>query len=247
MLSQCQRRSRQSQKILHLEQRQELPVPQRSLAVITRIATYLSPPIRSGQTHSWTLLFSGPGDSRAFGPFLTRPWQRPSKKSFLPSTLTFSTRLPFMVLYLEWYVIPFIFARPPHCPLLKCGQVSQRLLEWRSGFGSTALVMVIHYFWELMKHASMASEASNALVQQIAMHLISPPHFPFTHEDCDNLNPTRNFRSDFIIKLVANAHLSKTLHAATVQSLGTAALQKGYGMESVIALASAAVKFSCTV
>ena len=107
--------------------------------------------------------------------------------------------------------------------------------------------MVIHYFWEMIKGTSTGSESSNTLIQQIATHLISPPHFPFTHEDCDNPNPTRNFRSDFIIKLVANTHLSKTLRAVDVPSLGTATLQKGYGMESVIVLASAAVNFSFTV
>ena len=64
------------------------------------------------------------------------------------------------------------------------------------------------------------------------------------HEDCDNLNPTCNFHSDFIIKLVANAHFSKILHAVDVPSLRTAVLQKSYGMESVIAIVSAAVKFS---
>ena len=58
---------------------------------------------------------------------------------------------------------------------------------------------------------------------------------------------TCNFHSNFIIKLIANAHLSKTLCAVDVPSLGTAVLQKGYGMESTIALALAVVKFSCTV
>lgn len=106
--------------------------------------------------------------------------------------------------------------------------------------------MAIHYFWEMIKE-STESESSNALVRQIAAHLISPPDFPFTHEDCDDLNPSRNFRSDFIIKLIANAHLSKTFHAVDIPSLGTAKLQQGYDMESVIGLAAAAVKLSCAI
>ncbi|KAG9309104.1 hypothetical protein JVU11DRAFT_10991 [Chiua virens] len=134
------------------------------------------------------------------------------------------------------------------------GVVSQCLLEWHSGFGSTALVMVIHYFWEMIK-SNAESELANTfrdilpsmLVREIATHLISLPHFPFTHEDCDNPNPTCNFRSDFIITLIANAHLSKTLCAVDVTSLGTAMLQKGYGMESVIALASTALECAFTL
>jgi len=104
--------------------------------------------------------------------------------------------------------------------------------------------MAIHFFWELAKvHAE--STDPNAVVREVAGDLISPPHFPFTHEDCDELDPARNFRSEFILKLIATAHLSKTTSAVDVQSLEMAKLRKGYGLECVVALAAAAVKFSC--
>ncbi|KAH0835465.1 hypothetical protein J3R83DRAFT_9104 [Lanmaoa asiatica] len=102
----------------------------------------------------------------------------------------------------------------------------QRLLEWRSGFGSTALVMVVHFFWEIIKD-DVALKDPSGLVREIAKQLISPPYFPFTHEDCDNMDPTRNFRSDFILKLIATAHLSKTVSAVDIQSLETGEAAKG--------------------
>lgn len=110
--------------------------------------------------------------------------------------------------------------------------------------------MAIHFFWEIVKGNASAdseseSEDSNATVREVAGQLIAPPHFPFTHEDCDDLDPTRNFRSDFILKLIATAHLSKTISAIDIKSLGTARLQQGHGMECVIALAAAAVIISC--
>ncbi|KAH0835022.1 hypothetical protein J3R83DRAFT_10758 [Lanmaoa asiatica] len=123
------------------------------------------------------------------------------------------------------------------------GVAWQRLLEWRSGFGSTALVMIIHFFWEILK-GNPDSKESNTTIRDLAGHFISPPYFPFTHEDCDELDPARNFRSDFILKLISTAHLSKTISAANVQSLETAKLKKGYGMECVVALAAAAANFS---
>ncbi|KAF8431065.1 hypothetical protein L210DRAFT_861645 [Boletus edulis BED1] len=126
------------------------------------------------------------------------------------------------------------------------GVVWQRLLEWRSGFGSTALVMVIHFFWEIVKD-NAELESSNGMIHEIAEYLISPPHFPFMHEDCDDPNPARNFRSDFILKLVGTAHLSKITGAVDIPSLGTAELKKGYGMECVIALAAAALERAFTL
>ncbi|KAF8550640.1 hypothetical protein OG21DRAFT_1524998 [Imleria badia] len=122
----------------------------------------------------------------------------------------------------------------------------KRLLEWRSGFGSTALVMVIHFFWEIIKD-NVKSEDSKAMAREIARQLISPPHFPFTHEDCDDLDPACNFHSDFILKLIATAHLGKIASAVDIQSLEMAKLQKGYGMECIVALAAAALERAFTL
>ena len=80
------------------------------------------------------------------------------------------------------------------------------------------------------------------MIRQIAAHFVSPPHFLFIHEDCDNLDPTRNFHSDFILKLIVTTHLSKTFGAIDIQSLGIPNLKKGYGTESIVGLAAAAVK-----
>lgn len=91
------------------------------------------------------------------------------------------------------------------------------------------------------------SEDFNATVQEIVGELILPPSFPFTHKDCDKLDPARNFHSDFILKLITTAHLSKTTSAIDVQSLETTRLQKGFGMECIVALAAAVVKFYCVV
>lgn len=101
--------------------------------------------------------------------------------------------------------------------------------------------MAIHFFWETFIKDSTESEDPNVTIQAVAEELISLPSFPFTHEDCEKLDPARNFRSSFILKLVATAHLSKTISAIDVQSLDTVKLQKGYGMECVVALAAAAV------
>ena len=106
--------------------------------------------------------------------------------------------------------------------------------------------MVIHFFWDAMKDNS-ESEDFNATVQEIAGGLILPPFFPFTHKDCDKLDPACNFHSDFILKLIATAHLSKTTSAIDVQLLETTRLQKGFDMECIVALVAAAVKFYCVI
>ncbi|KAF9224146.1 hypothetical protein BS17DRAFT_817050 [Gyrodon lividus] len=102
----------------------------------------------------------------------------------------------------------------------------QRLLKWHSGFGSIALVMVIHFFLGVLR-GNPDLEDSNAMVHDLAGHFISPPHFPFTHED--------------------SAQLSKTISSVDIQSLETAKLKKGYGMECVIALAAAVLKRAFTL
>ncbi|KAH0832918.1 hypothetical protein J3R83DRAFT_11883 [Lanmaoa asiatica] len=124
------------------------------------------------------------------------------------------------------------------------GVAWQRLLEWCSGFRSTVLVIITHFFWEIVK-GNPDSEDSNAAIRDIAKHFISPPQFPFTHEDCDKLDPAQNFCSEFILKLISTVHLSKMISAVDIESLGTAKLKKGYGMECTVALAAAVVKLSC--
>ncbi|KAG9310921.1 hypothetical protein JVU11DRAFT_8791 [Chiua virens] len=104
--------------------------------------------------------------------------------------------------------------------------------------------MIVHFFWEVIKNISETVD-SNAAIKEIAERLIAPPHFHFTHEDYDHPDSAHNFRSQFILKLIASAHLSKTTSAIDVPSLSIAKLQKGYGMECVIALAAAAVQFHC--
>ncbi|KAG6374966.1 hypothetical protein JVT61DRAFT_3732 [Boletus reticuloceps] len=106
--------------------------------------------------------------------------------------------------------------------------------------------MVIHFLWEIIKDDAEL-ESSNGMIHEIAEYLISPPHFPFMHEDCDDPNPMCNFCSDFILKLVGTAHLSKITGAVDIPSLGTAELKKGYGMEYVIALAAAALEHAFTL
>ncbi|KAI6013171.1 hypothetical protein PISMIDRAFT_10964 [Pisolithus microcarpus 441] len=64
----------------------------------------------------------------------------------------------------------------------------------------------------------------------------------FIREDMDEPNHARNFHSHFILQLVANAHLSKVSDALDIPALHTQELLEGYQMDSVIALATAALK-----
>ncbi|KAG9312033.1 hypothetical protein JVU11DRAFT_7311 [Chiua virens] len=83
--------------------------------------------------------------------------------------------------------------------------------------------MIVHFFWEVIKNISEMVN-SNATIKEIAECLIAPPHFRFMHEDYDHPDSACNFHSQFILKLIASAHLSKTTSAIDIPSLSTAKL-----------------------
>ncbi|KAI6037329.1 hypothetical protein PISMIDRAFT_47588, partial [Pisolithus microcarpus 441] len=112
----------------------------------------------------------------------------------------------------------------------QASQASQRLAEWRSGFGSTTLAMVIDLF----------SKIDEQPHDEVASQLLED--YIFICEDMDEPNHARNFCSHFILQLVANAHLSKVSDALDIPALHTQELLEGYHMDSVIALATAALE-----
>ncbi|KAF8133248.1 hypothetical protein EV363DRAFT_1162608 [Boletus edulis] len=73
---------------------------------------------------------------------------------------------------------------------------SQCVSEWRSGIGSTALIMMIDFFSQLDDDADIRTTAD---------YLKS--EYRFLREDPDSLEPAGMFRSVFLLELLTRTHL----------------------------------------
>ncbi|KAF8120062.1 hypothetical protein EV363DRAFT_1192874, partial [Boletus edulis] len=107
---------------------------------------------------------------------------------------------------------------------------SQRLSEWRSGFGSTALLMMIDFFSKLDEDVNIR-EAANYLGSE----------YRFLREDTDSLEQKGLYRSALLLELVARTHLLVTMSEfADIPGWDLRAVTAGKNGAGVIALAAAA-------
>ncbi|KIJ62071.1 hypothetical protein HYDPIDRAFT_30622 [Hydnomerulius pinastri MD-312] len=107
----------------------------------------------------------------------------------------------------------------------------QRIAEWRSGFGSAALAMMISFF---------SNFGCDDDIPEAATHLLGT--YGFLQEDPDQPSPDRLFRSDFLIELLASTHLSNIAGFVEVPGWKTRELASGKDAEGIIAIASAALE-----
>lgn len=111
------------------------------------------------------------------------------------------------------------------------GQTLRRINEWRSSFGSSALAMMLHFFSTL---------DSNDDIHAAAEFLSTDSRFLW--EDPDSSDPTKPFRSPFLLMLIAITHLGHITACVDVPGWDTQAMASGRSGEGVIALASVAVR-----
>ncbi|KAG0699687.1 hypothetical protein DFH29DRAFT_780607, partial [Suillus ampliporus] len=89
------------------------------------------------------------------------------------------------------------------------GVTNQRLSEWRSNFGSTAIVIIIDFL----------SHNEDTDVVELARYLLAD--YAFLYEDPDTLDKRTTYRSPFMVQLVGTAHLQVTIGHADVPELKT--------------------------
>ncbi|KAG1724219.1 uncharacterized protein EDB91DRAFT_1351040 [Suillus paluster] len=106
---------------------------------------------------------------------------------------------------------------------------AQRISEWRSNFGSTAIVIIINF---LARNSDCdSSELASSLLASWA----------FLYEDPDNINPLTAYRSPFLLQLYGRAHLSAINGYVEIPSLDLGALAT-IGTSRVLALSAAALE-----
>ncbi|KAG1733919.1 uncharacterized protein EDB91DRAFT_1251223 [Suillus paluster] len=92
------------------------------------------------------------------------------------------------------------------------GSVTQRVSEWRSNFGSTALAMVIDFL----------NSNRDTSPQTLAKLFLN--EFAFLYPDPENIDKAETFRSAFVQELLTTAHLARIVGHADVPTLDTDAL-----------------------
>ncbi|KAG1908780.1 uncharacterized protein F5891DRAFT_937724, partial [Suillus fuscotomentosus] len=119
--------------------------------------------------------------------------------------------------------------------LLICSdsQTVQRLSEWRSNFGSTAIAIIFDFL-----------TSNNDCDPEVLAGLLLK-NFAFIFKDMDKREPDRAFHSAFMLQLLGKAHLSTINGHATIPTLKTKDLATK-GIAGVIVFCATAVcSFSC--
>ncbi|KAF8127959.1 hypothetical protein EV363DRAFT_1093884, partial [Boletus edulis] len=109
--------------------------------------------------------------------------------------------------------------------------VIQRLSEWRNGFGSAALSLMISFFVNL---------GDDEGAPQVAKDLLED--YAFLDEDPDKPSANGRFCSSFLLELLSTTYISNINGYIEVPGWRTNELAGGRNMASVIALAAAALE-----
>jgi len=152
-------------------------------------------------------------------------WQCAKKFSRL-SIQIFATASPCLGPFLVLSVLSFYFGDATDML-----QVTQRVGEWHSNFGSTALVIAINFC--ASNQDSTPTELSNLLLAQYA----------FLYPNPDNIDKSKTFCSAFIQELLATAHLSWIIGHADVPALDTDSLIR-HGFVGALGLCAVSVSQS---
>ncbi|KAG1882349.1 hypothetical protein F4604DRAFT_1921498 [Suillus subluteus] len=110
----------------------------------------------------------------------------------------------------------------------------QRLSEWRSGFGSTAIVLIYDF---LMSNSDCDPEVLAGLLLK---------NYAFIFEDMDKRDPDGAFHSVFILQLLGKAHLNVINGHANIPALKTEDLASK-GMAGVIVFCATALERAVTL
>ncbi|KAG1883847.1 hypothetical protein F4604DRAFT_1677553 [Suillus subluteus] len=113
-------------------------------------------------------------------------------------------------------------------------QTIQRLSEWRSSFGSTAIVLIYDF---LMSNSDCDPEVLAGLLLK---------NYAFIFEDMDKRDPDSAFHSVFILQLLGKAHLNVINGHANIPALKTKDLASK-GMAGVIVFCATALERAVTL
>ncbi|KAG2149551.1 hypothetical protein BD769DRAFT_1381341 [Suillus cothurnatus] len=130
------------------------------------------------------------------------------------------------------HIFQVVYPEVKYAPSLQgsvFGVTNQRLSEWRSNFGSTAIAIIIDFM----------ARNDDANPSDLAEYLLSD--FAFLYEDPDVIDKMKTFRSPFMLQLVATGHLQATIGHANVPALNTEALTAS-GISGVVGIAAAALE-----
>ena len=114
-------------------------------------------------------------------------------------------------------------------------KIQQRLAEWRSGIGSTAICIMIDFFSKLDDDVDVTATATKLFKD-----------FAFLCETADEPSSEGMFWSPFLIELLGTTHLNDIVGYVDIHQWSTKDLAAGKDMAGVLGLASAAVS-PCTV
>ncbi|KAG2135311.1 hypothetical protein DEU56DRAFT_949263 [Suillus clintonianus] len=109
------------------------------------------------------------------------------------------------------------------------GVTNQRLSEWRSNFGSTAIAIIIDFM----------ARNDDTSPGELAEYLLSD--YAFLYEDPEVIDKTKTFQSPFMLQLIATGHFHATSGHADVPALNTDALVVN-GIDGVIGMCAAALE-----
>ncbi|KAH7903415.1 hypothetical protein BJ138DRAFT_1120410 [Hygrophoropsis aurantiaca] len=121
---------------------------------------------------------------------------------------------------------------------------SQRLSEWRSNIGSTALALVIDFCSRAIDFESNEPGTEPLKPKDIADQLLTD--LAFVYEDSDNPSKETVYHSSFILQMIASTHLNAISAYVDVPALRTKELAAGKGMEGVILLCVIALERGLT-
>ncbi|KAG2745187.1 hypothetical protein P692DRAFT_20742294, partial [Suillus brevipes Sb2] len=117
------------------------------------------------------------------------------------------------------------------------GVTNQRLLEWRSNFGSTAIAIVIDFM-------ARNEDDEDLDLEGLAKYLLAK--YAFLYADTETLDKATIYRSPFMLQLVGTAHLQATIGHADVPELKTGALVEK-GIIGVVSICAAALERALTL
>ena len=109
-------------------------------------------------------------------------------------------------------------------------KIQQRLAEWRSGIGSTAICIMIDFFSKLDDDVDVTATAARLFKD-----------FAFLCETADEPSSEGMFRSPFLVELLGTTHLNNIVGYIDIHQWSTKDLAAGKDMAGVLGLVSAAV------
>ncbi|KAI6012221.1 hypothetical protein EDC04DRAFT_2579953 [Pisolithus marmoratus] len=120
------------------------------------------------------------------------------------------------------------------------GQASQRLCQWRSNFGSTAITVISHFLVSDVNSAVPSLPEVRSKCSELLDNLA------FLYSDPETLDPKTVFRSYFVLFLLGHAHIQACTGSPNMLNLISEDLKRT-GIKGALALTCAALHRTLTL